>query len=86
MGIKNESISRYIHKILIQKFYQVNIRNIIINFDTKTGQFAWFLAVKYLFQFNEILLYLPEHTLLHNKFTSSLQYKFAQTRDFNYRI
>ena len=64
----------------VSKFDQVTIRSIIINFDTKIGQFARFLADKYLFQFNEILLHFqeiaithPEHTLLHNKFTSSLQ-------------
>ena len=77
----------------VSKFDQVTIRSIIISFDSKIDQFVWFLDVKYFFQFNEILLHfqeiaitLPEHTLLHNKFTSSLPYKFVKTRDFNYRI
>ena len=57
MGIKNKSTSKYIQTTLTQKFDQITIRSIIINFDAKIGQFAWFLAVKYLFSLNEIPLH-----------------------------
>ena len=65
MGIKNKSTSKYIQIILTQKFDQVTIRSIIINFDAKIGQFAWFLAVKYLFSFNEITLHFQEIAITH---------------------
>ena len=65
MGIKNKSTSKYIQIILTQKFDQVTIRSITINFDAKIGQFALFLAVKYLFSFNEITLHFQEIAITH---------------------